>query len=71
MRKVHVPSANMEEILPAARLLSRAAALTPSDYDRAKAGFLSGVDASKLAAQACLNPRLIHFLACEQHADIS
>ena len=61
--QVHVPAANMEEILPAARLLSRAAALTPSDYDRAKAWFLHGVDASKLAAQVtahlryyCLTP---------------
>lgn len=41
----------MEEILPAARLLSRATALSPSDYERAKTLFLSGVDASNLAAQ--------------------
>ena len=49
--QVNVPTANMEEILPAARLLSRATALSPSDYERAKALFLSGVDASNLAAQ--------------------
>ena len=46
-----MPTASMQEILPAARLLSRATALTPSDYERAKAAFLSGVDASRLAAQ--------------------
>ncbi|CAL8466123.1 g5659 [Coccomyxa elongata] len=49
--QVSVPTANMEEILPAARLLSRATALSPSDYERAKTLFLSGVDASNLAAQ--------------------
>ena len=49
--QVNVPTASMQEILPAARLLSRATALTPSDYERAKAAFLSGVDASRLAAQ--------------------
>ncbi len=42
-----VPTANMEEIIPAARLLSRATALTPSDYERAKSAFLSGMDASR------------------------
>ena len=46
-----VPTANMEEIIPAARLLSRATALTSSDYERAKSAFLSGMDASGLAAQ--------------------
>ena len=49
--QVSVPTANMEEIIPAARLLSRATALTPSDYERAKSAFLSGMDASSLAAQ--------------------
>ena len=44
--QVSVPTANMEEIIPAARLLSRATALTPSDYERAKSAFLSGMDAS-------------------------
>ena len=51
--QVSVPTANMEEIIPAARLLSRATALTPSDYERAKSAFLSGMDASSLAAQVC------------------
>jgi hypothetical protein len=46
-----VPMANMEEILPAARLLSRATALSPTDYERAKAYFLSGVDASGMVAK--------------------
>ena len=46
-----MPTANMEEIIPAARLLSRATALTHSDYERAKSAFLSGMDASGLAAQ--------------------
>ena len=46
-----MPTANMEEIIPAARLLSRATALTHSDYERAKIAFLSGMDASGLAAQ--------------------
>lgn len=49
--QVSVPTANMEEIIPAARLLSRATALTHSDYERAKSAFLSGMDASGLAAQ--------------------
>ncbi len=46
-----MPTANMEEIIPAARLLSRATALTHSDYERAKGAFLSGMEASGLAAQ--------------------
>ena len=46
----------MEEILPAARLLSRATAVTPLDYERAKAAFLAhmqraGVAAAQLGAQ--------------------
>ena len=53
---MNVPTASMQEILPAARLLSRATALTPSDYERAKATFLSGVDASHLAAQVAARP---------------
>ena len=65
--QVSVPTANMEEIIPAARLLSRATALTPSDYERAKSAFLSGMDASSLAAQvrrgsapACWQPAVPH-----------
>ncbi len=45
-----MPGADLGEILPAARLLSRATQLTPSDYERAKALFLAGVDRAGLAA---------------------
>ena len=46
----------MEEILPAARLLSRATAVAPLDYERAKAAFLThmqraGVAAAELGTQ--------------------
>ncbi len=46
-----VPQADMEEILPAARLLSRATAVTPSDYDRAKTLFLAGLHDAGMQAQ--------------------
>ena len=46
-----VPQANMEEILPAARLLSRATAVTPSDYDKAKTLFLAGLHNAGMQAQ--------------------
>ncbi|KAK9840821.1 hypothetical protein WJX81_007219 [Elliptochloris bilobata] len=49
--QVNVPGADLGEILPAARLLSRATALTPTDYERAKALFLVGVDRAGLAAE--------------------
>lgn len=49
--QVNVPTAQMEEILPAARLLSRATSPTPSDYERAKAAFLRGVRAATIQAQ--------------------
>jgi len=48
---VAVPQADMEEILPAARLLSRATAVTPSDYDRAKTLFLAGLHDAGMQAQ--------------------
>ncbi len=41
----------MEEILPAARLLSRATALKPSDYERAKNLFIHGVQRAELGMQ--------------------
>lgn len=52
----------MEEILPAARLLSQATAVTPSDYERAKAEFLehvkeAGAAAEQLSKQVPLPPR--------------
>lgn len=51
----------MEEILPAARLLSQATAVTPSDYERAKAVFLEhvktlGAAAEQLSKQVILSP---------------
>lgn len=49
--QVAVPQANMEEILPAARLLSRATAVTPSDYERAKTLFLTGLHNAGVQAQ--------------------
>jgi len=41
--QVNVPRAELAEILPAARLLSQAAAVRPVDYDRAKEAFLEGL----------------------------
>ncbi len=46
----------MEEILPAARLLSQATAVTPLDYERAKGAFLAhmqraGVASAELSRQ--------------------
>ena len=49
--QVLVPSAEMEEILPAARLLSRATSVTPSDYEQAKRMFLEGLERAKKEAQ--------------------
>ena len=49
--QVNVPHAQMEEILPAARLLSRATSPTPSDYERAKSAFLRGVHEARLQAK--------------------
>ncbi|KAK9804274.1 hypothetical protein WJX72_004315 [[Myrmecia] bisecta] len=48
--QVAVPFADMEEILPAARLLSRATSMTAVDYERAKNLFLSGVKNAGMAA---------------------
>lgn len=38
--QVSVPSAELQEIVPAARLLQSATSLTPAEYERAKATFL-------------------------------
>eukprot|EP00873_Tetraselmis_striata_P029672 jgi/Tetstr1/449936/TSEL_036990.t1 len=43
--KVTVPGAELEEILPAARLLSAATGEQPVDYEKAKGRFLEGVSA--------------------------
>ncbi|KAL0047976.1 hypothetical protein WJX82_004829 [Trebouxia sp. C0006] len=53
--QVAVPQADMEEILPAARLLSRATAVTPSDYDRAKTLFLAGLHDAGMQAQSLVH----------------
>ena len=52
--QVNVPHAEMEEILPAARLLNRATAVAPADYDRAKAQFLAGLKDVGLHSQVSL-----------------
>lgn len=49
--QVNVPTAQMEEILPAARLLSRATSPSPSDYERARTAFIKGVQEVSLQAQ--------------------
>jgi hypothetical protein len=71
--QVAVPQADMEEILPAARLLSRATAVTPSDYDRAKTLFLAGLHDAGMQAQ--VGGAFIHphsdtdlFVICHIHA---
>lgn len=38
--QVAVPSAELQEIIPAARLLQSATSLTPAEYERAKAAFM-------------------------------
>ena len=71
--QVAVPQADMEEILPAARLLSRATAVTPSDYDRAKALFLAGLHDAGMQAQVSAALPLTHsstapVVICHMHA---
>ena len=77
LAQVNVPSAHMEEILPAARLLSRATAVTPLDYERAKAAFLAhmqraGVASAELSRQVSGSrrtpPGLCSELLCPVHA---
>ena len=53
---MNVPVASVEEILPAARLLSRATGVTPADFERAKALFLEGVQNAGVAAQVFITP---------------
>ena len=54
MSQVNVPTAQMEEILPAARLLSRATSPSPSDYERARTAFIQGVHEVRLQAQVLI-----------------
>jgi hypothetical protein len=58
VRQVTVPGAELEEILPAARLLSAATSEQPIDYERAKAHFLEVPPPPRpslisLSAQSC------------------
>lgn len=50
-----MPGADLEEILPAADLLRRAARLRPSDYGQAKERFLSGLKHASLEALSLEN----------------
>lgn len=66
MVQVNVPTAQMEEILPAARLLSRATSPSPSDYGRAKAAFIQGVHEVSLQAKVFTTaPRPEHKRLCQ------
>ena len=56
--QVSVPAAEMAELLPAARLLQNATSLAPSDYERAKATFLSEVKEASIRAAHELNAQL-------------
>jgi hypothetical protein len=56
--RVDVPSADMQEILPAARLLQNAASRAPADYGRAKAAFIDALQQFQLAMQD-LNTQLM------------
>ena len=49
--QVIVPGAELQEIIPAARLLQTATSLTPAEYEQAKQAFLSAVKATKIEAQ--------------------
>ena len=64
--QVAVPDADMEELLPAARLLSRATAVTPGDYEQAKGVFLQGLQ--NAGAQAEVRPRrpVLRLGACSE-----
>ena len=49
--QVRVPQAELQELLPAGRLLSSATRLSPKQYEQAKAAFLQQVGQAGLAAQ--------------------
>ncbi|KAK9862508.1 hypothetical protein WJX84_009406 [Apatococcus fuscideae] len=49
--QVSVPSAHMEEIVPAARLLSRATSEVPQDFEHSKHIFLHTVDRMKVVSE--------------------
>ncbi|KAL6785562.1 hypothetical protein ACKKBF_B00775 [Auxenochlorella protothecoides x Auxenochlorella symbiontica] len=56
--QVNVPAADMQEILPAARVLQNATGLRPSDYERCKADFLAAMASSGLSARGGLGAAL-------------
>lgn len=58
--RVDVPAADMQEILPAARLLQSAASQAPADYERAKTAFIEAVKTAALKASD-LNAQLVAF----------
>lgn len=62
--QVNVPTAQMEEILPAARLLSRATSPSPSDYERARTAFIKGVHEVSLQAQVNKIFYYFNFMSC-------
>ena len=66
--RVDVPTADMQEILPAARLLQSATSRRPADYERAKSAFISAVKEIALRAQD-LNGQLRDL--AEKIADVS
>ena len=66
--QVNVPGADMQEIMPAARLLQNATSMVPSDYERAKATFLAAVQKAGLHASE-LNTQLAAFADRLQRAE--
>ena len=48
---MRVPQAELQELLPAGRLLSSATRLSPQQYEQAKGAFLQQVSQAGLAAQ--------------------
>ena len=55
--QVAVPSAELQEIIPAARLLQSATSLSPAEYERAKAAFLQASPAAGVVGVA-MGPRM-------------
>lgn len=47
---VAVPSAELQEIVPAARLLRSASSLAPADYERAKLAFIAAISHAEVAS---------------------
>ena len=58
-----MPQAELQELLPAGRLLSSATRLSPEQYEQAKTAFLHQVGQAGLAAQASPKP-ILCFCLC-------